>query len=113
MSVYIYWSCFVLMLIGLYCLMVKKNIFKAVIGVAIMEYAANMFLIMLGYVKGGVAPIVTGAGKQILVDPLPQAVVMTSIIISLATLIFMVAVSIRIYDKHGTFDISEIRDLKG
>lgn len=121
----LYALCFLLLIIGLYCVLVKKNIVKIVIGIVIMEYAVNLFLIMLGYRRGGVAPVVdkeyiADAGSAVSslfvynsVDPLPQALVLTSIVISLGSLALMIALCIRIYEKYGTFDIYEIRRLKG
>ncbi len=121
-----YALCLLLFMIGLYCAVVKKNMVKIVIGVLVMEYAVNIFLIMLGFRKGGIAPIViddskfiTGAGQvseffvNNSVDPLPQAIVLTSIVISLGSLALMIALCIRLYDKYGTFDITKIRRLKG
>jgi len=111
-------------MIGLYCVAVKKNLVKIVIGLAVMEYAVNLFLIMLGYRAGGVAPILTrsevgpkGELSDIFVsravDPLPQALVLTAIVISLGTLALLIATCIRIYSRYGTFDITQIRRLKG
>ncbi|OHB62384.1 MAG: cation:proton antiporter [Planctomycetes bacterium RBG_13_60_9] len=120
-----YALCFLLFMIGLYCAVVKKNLVKIVIGLAIMEYAVNLFLIMLGYRAGGTAPIVgpgdLQAGVQRVtdsfinssVDPLPQALVLTSIVISLGSLALLISMCIRIYGKYGTFDITEIRRLRG
>jgi multisubunit Na+/H+ antiporter MnhC subunit len=48
-----------------------------------------------------------------MVDPLPQAVVLTSIVIGLATTALLVAIAMKIYEKYGTFDITKIRELKG
>jgi multicomponent Na+:H+ antiporter subunit C len=90
-----------------------------------MEYAVNIFLIMLGYRFGGKAPIVgkeelAGAGGQVTdlfvrssVDPLPQALVLTAIVISLGSLALMISICIRTYEKYGTFDITQIRRLRG
>jgi multicomponent Na+:H+ antiporter subunit C len=112
-------------MIGLYCVVVKKNMVKIVVGIMIMEYAVNIFLIMLGFKHGGHAPVVTGSdmvseagGLSELfvsssVDPLPQALVLTAIVISLGSLALFVSICIRIYEKYGTFDITEIRRLKG
>jgi multicomponent Na+:H+ antiporter subunit C len=96
---------------------------KIVLGILIMEYATNLFLIMLGYRSGGVAPIVgqsdysTGqvdpAFIQMSVDPLPQAMVLTAIVISLGSLALMISICIRTYERYGTFDITQIRRLKG
>ena len=120
-----YALCFLLFMVGLYCTVVKKNIVKIVIGLAIMEYAVNLFLIMLGFRTGGVAPIIDktyldlGTGQitagfiNTSVDPLPQALVLTAIVIALGSLALMVSMCIRIYEKYGTLDITEIRRLKG
>ena len=114
----VYALCFALFVIGLYCALTKKNIVKIVIGLTIMEYAVNLFLVLLGYRKDGVAPIVEeGAGPlEFLarsVDPLPQALVVTSIVIGLGVTTLAIALCVRLYEKYGTFDISEIRRLKG
>lgn len=120
-----YALCFLLFMIGLYCAVVKKNMVKIVLGIMIMEYAVNLFLIMLGYLTGGVAPIISRSdydgqtqaiAAQFLkasVDPLPQALVLTSIVISLGSLALMISICIRTYAKYGTFDITEIRRLRG
>jgi len=114
-------------MIGLYCAVTKKNMVKIVIGIMVMEYAVNLFLIMLGFRSGGIAPIVDQSqvelsSKQIQVipsfidmsvDPLPQALVLTAIVISLGSLALMISICIRTYEKYGTFDITEIRRLKG
>ena len=121
----LYALCFLLFAIGLYCVLVKKNMVKIVIGIMVMEYAINLFLIMLGFRSGGVAPIIdaeylqegtsiiTSAFLSNCVDPLPQALVLTAIVISLGSLALMISICIRTYEKYGTFDITEIRRLKG
>ena len=114
----VYALCFVLFMIGLYSALTNKNIIKIVIGLAIMEYAANLFLILLGYRKGGVAPVVsrsTGVMDFLAtsVDPLPQALVLTSVVVGLAVIALLVAIAVRVYEKYGTFDITQIRRLKG
>jgi len=103
-----------LFLIGIYGVVVKRNLIKIVIGIAIMEYSVNLFLILIGYVKDGTAPIITEQVSEIVfVDPLPQAMVLTAIVIGLATTALLLAIAIRIYKKYGTFDIREIKNLKG
>ncbi|MBA7566040.1 Na(+)/H(+) antiporter subunit C [subsurface metagenome] len=114
----IYSLCFVLFIIGLYCVLTKKNIVKIVIGLVIMEYAVNLFLVLLGYRKDGVAPIMDKTTDPLeflaaSVDPLPQALVVTSIVIGLGVTTLAIALCIKLYEKYGTFDISEIRRLKG
>lgn len=110
----IYVLCAVLLMIGLYCVAVKKNLIKIIIGIGIMEYAVNLFLVVLGYREGGTAPIIEkGLLNPIFVDPLPQALVLTAIVIGLAVTALMVAIALRIYDRYGTFDVTKIRRLKG
>jgi multisubunit Na+/H+ antiporter MnhC subunit len=68
----------------------------------------------VGYIDGGIAPIVDPADPvKTYVDPLPQALVLTAIVIGLATTAMLMAVIIRLYRKYGTFDIREIRNLRG
>jgi len=110
--------CFALFIIGLYGAVVKKNIVKIVIGLAIMETSVNLFLILLGYKKDGIAPIINKNTNMLdffarSVDPLPQALVLTSIVIGLGVIALAIALCIRLYEKYGTFDITEIRRLKG
>jgi multicomponent Na+:H+ antiporter subunit C len=110
----IYLLCIALFLIGLYGVVSKRNLIKMVIGIAIMEYSINLFLILIGYVKGGTAPILSADGvKRVFVDPLPQAMVLTAIVIGLATTALLLAIAIRLYRKYNTFDIREIKKLKG
>jgi len=112
MTVYI--LCILLFLVGWYGVVTKRNLIKIIIGISIMEYSVNLFLILVGYVKGGTAPILSkGLKNNIFVDPLPQAMVLTAIVIGLATTALLLAVAIRIYKKYGTFDIREIKKLKG
>ena len=114
----IYELCFLLFVVGLYCALTKKNTIKIVIGLAIMEYAVNLFLVLLGWRKQGAVPILDRSTRlteflSTAVDPLPQALVLTSIVIGLGVMSMSIALCIRLYEKYGTFDITEMRRLKG
>ncbi|HOK56806.1 MAG TPA: sodium:proton antiporter [bacterium] len=114
----IYYLCFVLFLIGLYGVCCKKNVVKIILGLWVMEYSVNLFLILIGYRKNGIPPILQPNTNivefsQKAVDPLPQAMVLTSIVIGLGILALMVSIAIRLYQRYGTFDITEMRKLKG
>jgi multicomponent Na+:H+ antiporter subunit C len=114
----LYFLSLVLLVMGLYCLIAKKNIVKKIVGIVITEYSINLFLILVGYRKDGVAPILLkgmhpGELVQHGVDPLPQALVLTSIVIGLGTLALMVALCLRMYEKYKTFDMSKINKLRG
>lgn len=114
----LYFLNFVLFIIGLYALVTKRHLVKKILGIAIMEYSVNLFLILIGFRMSGVSPILAkdmdfATFVSTAVDPLPQALVLTSIVIGLGTLALMVAIAIRLYEKHGTFDMHEINKLRG
>jgi len=110
----LYFLCFILFCVGLYCLVRKRNIIKIVIGLGIIEYSLNLFFILLGYRAQGRAPILISEQELInTVDPLPQAMVLTTIVVGLAVMVTVVSLALRVYEKYGTFDITKIRRLKG
>jgi len=110
----VYFLCLVLFSIGLYCVLRRRNIIKIIIGIAIMEYGVNLFFILIAYRWNGRAPILA-QNQEILemVDPIPQALILTSIVIGLSVLALLVGIAIRIFDKYKTFDITKIKNLKG
>jgi multicomponent Na+:H+ antiporter subunit C len=106
-----------MILIGLYAVVFRRNLIKMVIGISIIESGVNLFLIMLGYREGGVAPIFTSLpsgttypGEMVL--PVPQALTLTSIVIGVAVLALMLSLVMHIYRKYGTLDVQKIRRLK-
>ncbi|MCK4352977.1 NADH-quinone oxidoreductase subunit K [candidate division WOR-3 bacterium] len=104
----------ILFLIALFGIVVKRNLIKIIISISIMEYAIFLFFALIGYRVEGVPPIeVEGVRYVKFVDPLPQALVLTAIVIGLATTALLVAIAVRIYQKYGTFDIEKMRKLKG
>ena len=117
-----YLAGFLLLVIGVYAIIAKRNLIKVVVGLLVMDYATNLLLILVGYRAGphGVpmAPILTPelAPAQIVegaVDPLPQALILTSIVIGLSVTALVVALAIRLYDRYGTFDTARFRNLRG
>ena len=110
----VYLLCFILFLVGLYGVITRRNLVKIVISLSIMEFSTFLFFALIGYIEGGVAPIVNPSEPaKIYVDPLPQALVLTAIVIGLATTAMLMAVIIRLYRKYKTFDIREINNLRG
>jgi multicomponent Na+:H+ antiporter subunit C len=109
-----YILCFVLFLVGLYGIITRRNLIKIVISLSILEMSIFLFLALIGYIDQGVAPIVDlEASAQVYVDPLPQAMVLTDIVICLSTTALLMAIAIRLYRKYKTFDIREIKNLRG
>jgi len=119
----IYLLCILLFVMGLYCLVAKKHLIKKIIGLVILDYAINLFIVLIGYrpsssQPGGIPPILfkdidPAVMSREGVDPLPQALVLTSIVIGLGVLFMLVSLALRIYEKYKTFDTSEISKLKG
>ncbi|MFP4488365.1 MAG: sodium:proton antiporter [Bacteroidales bacterium] len=109
-----YLLCFVLFLVGLYGVLTRKNLIKIIIGLSVMEYSLYLFLALIGYIEGGAAPVIDPLKPAVMVvDPLPQAFVLTAIVIGLATTALLLAIAIRLYRKYKTFDIDKINTLKG
>ncbi|HUX02393.1 MAG: sodium:proton antiporter [Phycisphaerae bacterium] len=117
-----YLAAFLLLVVGLYAIVAKRNLIKVIVGLLVIDYATNLFLILVGYRSnsGGapMAPILTRdlAPAQLAahaVDPLPQALILTSIVIGLSVTALVVAMAIRLYDRYGTFDTGRMRNLRG
>ncbi len=111
---YVYYiGAFGLILTGLLIILVKHNLIKIIIGLSIMETGVNLFLIAVGYISRGTAPIFTGDGEQgLMVDPVPQALVLTAIVIGIAVLAMALGMAIKLYKHYGTLDMRRIRELK-
>ncbi|MDP3143045.1 MAG: sodium:proton antiporter [Candidatus Omnitrophota bacterium] len=106
--------CLVLFCIGLYGVLRKRNLVKIIIGLGIIEYSLKLFFVLLGYrVHGRVPSAAQDQNILNMVDPLPQALVLTSIVIGLGVTALVISIAIRIYDKYGTFDITKIKRLRG
>ena len=114
----IYSLCLLLILIGLYGVIVSRQTLKIVVSLLIMNHGVHLLLLLIGYRQGGRPPIVDPGSTLTdfaasAVDPLPQAMVLTSIVIGLGILALMVAFCVRLYERYGTFDVTEIRRLRG
>lgn len=114
-----------LFLVGIYCLMVRRNLIKMVIGLELLTDGIHLFLISLGYrLKENIGPpIITkdlltevgfmGEFVSKTVDPIPQVLVLTSIVIDISIVAFALSLVIYIYKKYGTLNPSKIRELRG
>jgi len=92
-----------LLSIGLYGVMSKKNLMKIFISISIMETGVNLLLISIGYVKNGTAPIENG-NFATYVDPLPQALVLTAIVIGVSVTALALTMTMLYYSKKGTLE---------
>ncbi len=99
--------------IALATILLKKNMIKMVMGLAMLEGAVNLFLVSLGYRENGIAPIFTNAPEGAdMVLPTVQALTLTNIVIGVATTALMLVLVMVIYKKYGTVNADKIRRLK-
>jgi multicomponent Na+:H+ antiporter subunit C len=111
---------FLLILVGFWGVLTQKNIIKIVVGFTILNTGINILMVSLGYVKGKTAPIIDGAVAQTgnhdvsasVVDPVPQALVLTAIVIGFGVTALMLAYAMKLYNAKKTLEINKFNDLK-
>ncbi|MEW6552799.1 MAG: cation:proton antiporter subunit C [Actinomycetota bacterium] len=106
---YHYVAAMLLFCIGLYTVIMRRNIIKKLIGLNIMETAVFFFYISLGYLDGGIAPIrVGGADPSRMVNPIPQALILTGIVVAVSVTALALALVILLYRQYGTLDVDRL-----
>jgi multicomponent Na+:H+ antiporter subunit C len=114
---YNYWIYIILMMIGLYAMIAKNNLVKKIVGMNIFQTAIILFYVSIGVKKGATIPIVEhghGHGMHHVVhavdyiNPLPHVLMLTAIVVGVATLGVALALAIRIYNNYNTLEEDEI-----
>ncbi len=108
---YNYWVSILLMMIGFYGIVAKDNLIKKILGLNIFQTAIFLYFISLGAVKGGTAPIVDEKIIQkgyLYANPLPHVLILTAIVVSVATTAVALSLVIRMHREYGTIEESEI-----
>ncbi len=107
---YNYWIYVLLMMIGFYAMIGKKNLMKKLIGMTIFQTAIILFFISTGVKKGGTLPIVLeGASRSAdYVNPLPHVLMLTAIVVMVSTTGVALAVLLLIYRRYKTLEEDEI-----
>ena len=102
----------VLFMIGFYGIIAKNNLIKKVIGLAIVNSSVVLFFVAIGYREGGQAPImsseVVDSTSLVFVNPVPQALMLTAIVVSISLTALALALVVKIYAKYKTLDIQKI-----
>ncbi len=102
-----------LMAIGFWGILTRRNLIRIILSLAIAETGLQLVMIAVGYVRKGTAPILDGAtAAGLTVDPVPQALVLTAIVIGVAVNALLLALVIRLYRKKGTLRVGDFRELK-
>lgn len=104
-------------LIGLWGLLTQKNLIKIVIGFALFDTGIHIVMVSIGYIKGRTAPILDSAvdvnnASNLVVDPIPQALVLTAIVIGLGITALMLSYILKMYQKRKSLEINNYKDLK-
>lgn len=102
-----YWVVMVLMMIGLYTVISQSNLVKKIIGLNIFQVSVFVFFITIGKVSGGTAPILDKA-YEIYSNPLPHVLILTAIVVGVATTALGLALLVRIHEAFGTVDEGQI-----
>ena len=110
-GLYNYYIVIVLMMTGLYVVIAKDNLIKKVIGLNIFQVSVIMFYVSLSTVKGGTPPIIDGS--EIYSNPVPHVLMLTAIVVGVATTALALALVVRIDEEYGTIEEFEIRQIEG
>ena len=114
-SDYTHWIFVVLLVVGLYSMMTKNNLMKKLIGMNIFQWAIILYFISIGAKRGAQIPIVAGGhGKNVVIhaadyiNPLPHVLMLTAIVVGVATTGIALALLILLYKRYGTLEEDEI-----
>ncbi len=110
---YPYFAAVVLFTIGAFTVLTRSNLFKKLIGINIMESAIFLMFVAAGNIRGGAVPILDEANPESLyVNPLPSALMLTGIVVSVSVTAFALALIIRLYQSYGTTDARRIAEMR-
>ena len=110
LGLYNYWIVIFLMMTGFYIVISRENLIKKVIGLNIFQTSVFLLYITIGKVKGGTAPIVSEE-FTVYSNPLPSVLILTAIVVGVATTAVALALVVRIHEAYGTIQENEIREL--
>jgi multicomponent Na+:H+ antiporter subunit C len=112
LGLYNYWVFAILLMTGLYAVISRANLIKKLLGMTIFQAAVFLLYISMDKVDGGTAPIIqAGAVDQLYSNPLPQVLILTAIVVGIATLSLGLAIVVRISEAYGTIEEDEIREM--
>jgi multicomponent Na+:H+ antiporter subunit C len=110
LGLYNYWVAIALMMMGFYIVIANENLIRKIIGLNIFQVSVFILFISMGYLSGGTAPIYSEAYTQYSA-PLPHVLILTAIVVGIATTALGLALTIRIYQAYGSIDEKEINEM--
>ena len=108
MGLYNYWVVVVLMMIGFYIVIAHGNLIKKIVGLIIFQTSVFIFYISMAKVDGGTAPILAD-GIKLYSNPLPHVLILTAIVVGIATTALALALAVRIKEAYGSIEEEEIQ----
>jgi multicomponent Na+:H+ antiporter subunit C len=108
---------FILILIGFYGALTNRNILRMIVAFSVADSGVNLVIVAIGYMHGRTAPIIDSAVSAAdaltrMIDPVPQALVLTAIVIGLGVTALMLAYAYKLYEKKRTLDIAKFTELR-
>jgi multicomponent Na+:H+ antiporter subunit C len=117
LALYNDWAVIVIMMAGFYIMIARYNLVKKIIGLSIFQTGIFYFYVGLGKVDNGTAPIFVepsaakGIVEEVVIysNPLPHVLILTAIVVSVATMAVGLALIVRIYEKYGSIEEDDIQ----
>lgn len=109
---YNYWIVVFLMMTGFYVLISRGNLIKKMVGLSVFQTSVFMLYISLGKVAGGTAPILVDDPEAVYSNPLPHVLILTAIVVGIATTSVGLALAVRIKEAYGTVEEDEINEIE-
>ena len=107
LGLYNYWIYIVLMMIGLYAVIARRNYVKKVIGIGLFQTAVFLLFISMAMVDGGTAPVVWEFAERY-VNPLPHVLILTAIVVAVSTMAVALALVIAIQRAYGSVEADDV-----
>ncbi|MCB1963131.1 MAG: cation:proton antiporter subunit C [Rhodocyclaceae bacterium] len=104
---YTYFVTILLLMVGLFVVIARSNLIKKLVGLGLFQTAVYLLYIAPGKLIGGAAPIVA-EGVQVYSNPLPHVLILTAIVVGVATLALGLALVVRIKEAYGSIEEEEI-----
>ena len=108
-GLYNYWIVIVLMMTGFYVVISRANLVKKIVGLNIFQTSVFILYISMGKIAGGTAPIVVEGTDALYSNPLPHVLILTAIVVGVATTALGLALIVRIKEAYGTVEEDEIQ----
>ena len=103
-----YYLVIILMMLGFYAVIARGNMVKKMVGLNIFQTSVFMLYISVGKIDGGTAPILTGDPASVYSNPLPHVLILTAIVVGVATTAVGYALIIRVYEAYGTIEDDDV-----